>query len=239
MRILAALAISLVTAAAIFVAGFALLHGMRSPAREVADDTRRPEIPPALEMSIDAIDRTRRSVQFEAADASTQARHVLSGTCAIPSAQRLILRRLSGSHRVLTETTLREAGYRFEAMPQGTYELRVLDARGKPLRNIARIDLFGSRRFDLDRKEQIPINVDVRRAGKALAGAFVILVRGRERIASGTTNATGRLRVDALESGELSWRVWWGDGSAATEEWSGQSTLRPTDTELRLDIEGP
>lgn len=242
MRFLAVLAVSLITAVAVFVAGFALLHGLRTPPREKSSDTRAIVIPQGLESRIEAIDRQERRVRFSAADASARVRHILEGRCEIPDAARIILRSLAASARVLTETEIDPDGkFRFEAMPAGTYEIRVLDARGKPLERLDRVELFADRSMEIARPNRVRVRVQVYRDGEAVAKAYLIFSRGRERLASGSTDESGTLELDALTPGPLEWRAWILDTrqdpvKAKTVEWRGSSVLAPTESALRIDL---
>lgn len=238
MRILAVILLSLVAAAATFVAGFAVLHGIKAPERETTDDTAAPRVPDALTLDLNPIDRRPERVAFAGVvDASATRQMRLSGRVKIAGAQRLVLRALSIGPRVLAETKPDASGhFEFEALPGAAYELRVLGARGVPIRTYPRLDLFADRELDIVTTPQNRVRVRVLLGDKPVPKALVILERDGRRIASGTSDAKGNLEVESLSGGPLKWRVWTSGGSTPTKEWNGTAELGATESSLQIEL---
>ncbi|MCA8970014.1 MAG: carboxypeptidase regulatory-like domain-containing protein [Planctomycetes bacterium] len=211
MRLLAALLLSLVTATALFIAGFAALHGLGAPARETTSSIVAAVVPRPVVTDIAPIDTDARRVDVRSvADAShgrTTAR--LSGTVTIQGVARILLLALSHNDIVLAEAeTDADGHFAFDALPVGSFELRVKSARGATLHVVPRLDLFADRSLIIDEPLSTTRTIEVLRGETPVAKAFVILERDGGRRFTGTTDEAGRIEASHLDTGNYEFRIW-------------------------------
>ncbi|MCB9917470.1 MAG: hypothetical protein H6832_03615 [Planctomycetes bacterium] len=251
MRLLAALFLSLVTAIALFIAGFAALHGLGTPERETTSSIVAAVVPTPVATDIAPIDTNARRVDVgsvtDASHSRTTAR--LSGTVTIPGVARVLLLALSHNETVLAEAeTDADGRFTFDALPVGSFELRVKSARGATLHVVPRLDLFADRSLVIDEPLSTTRTIEVLRGDEPVPKAFVILERRGGRRFTGTTNDAGRVEAPRLDSGDYEYRIWVypvdarsdGDPGATGEtndtivEIKGVTAIREADSVVRL-----
>ncbi len=247
MRLLAAILLSLVAATALFVAGFAALHGLGAPQRETSSATHEHALPAPVRLGLEPIDVARKRVdRGQVAEAAAQ-RPLVNLRCIvhIPGAARAILLARSPAaqnpeSRVLLRASREGEGrFAFEPVPAGVYELRITSERGASLHVVQRLDLFADRELEIREALLAERTIEVASNGKPLQKAYLILEQNGVRRSSGTTDQDGRLQL-RIAAGAYDWRIWSQGEAAASDatinEARGSATISEADSNVRLEI---